>query len=305
MVSRHGFKHATGLRNLAACGVVAMLSGCNGLGSPPEGAEGAPKPEWAIRVAEMSERVNQVEQSQRAVLSEINNRLSLLEKQMGSLQGNIEELRHENKNLTERLDLLPPPEPKSAHPAPTALATEPAQETPAAETAKPAAPVAAIPPATTAPPAAPAVAPPPAAAPPPPVIKSSTPVAPPKDAYEAAFLLLKQNKFEESLTAFQNYLKASPKDKMADNAQYWIGELHYAQRRFPEALMAFNQVLLRWPTSSKVPDSLLKIGFAFYELNDMENANNSLLRLVKDFPNSSSATVAKPRLALIKQKLGR
>ncbi len=324
------------------CGTLSLLAGCGGTGAPPpDGSDGEPPrtaeaaakarknlPEWAQRVGDLADRMDQTDQNQRAVLADINNRLAMMENQLGTLQGSVEEVRHENKRLNERIDMIPPPETKApptlaptpgapnveiAPPPPATAATAPGtpQATAAAQAPRPGAPA----PAQAAPaptPAAPTPAAPtpaaPAAGKPTATAAAATPAPAsgnPKEIYEAAFQQLKQNQYDAAKTGFQNFLKAHPKDAMADNAQYWLGELHYVQRQFPEALMAFNQVLLKWPNSGKVPDCLLKIGFSFYELNDLENANTSLQRLVKDFPNSSPAAVAKPRLDVIKKKLGR
>ncbi len=283
LVNTPSSKLQTGLRTLAISGLFTILSGCGGTGAPPpDGRDGQPPP-VATQVSELNERLNQLEQNQRAALTDLNNRLALIENQTRSIQGHVEEVRHENKGLTERLELYPPQPTNTASPSANVL-TASTGDTPAAAT-KAAEPAAAATPDTKQE-AAPAAA-----------------AANSKEAYDAAYQKLKQGQYDASLTAFQNFLQTYPSDNMADNAQYWIGELHYVQRRFPEALMAFNQVLLRWPTSSKVPDALLKIGYSFYELNDMDNAHTSLTRLIKDFPNASPATVAKPRLAQIKQKL--
>ncbi|MBF0629231.1 MAG: tol-pal system protein YbgF [Magnetococcales bacterium] len=322
------------------CGALTLLAGCGGTGAPPpDGSDGEPPrpadaksrknlPEWAQRVGDLTDRMDQTDQNHRNMLADINNRLALMERQLGTLQGSVEEMRHEGKRLGERLDMIPPPDTKSAPPAapaatesgvPQLPATAPAAVTapPAPQAARPSSATAAVaaPAPAAATPASPApAAPAAAAAPPAKPPAAAAPAAPaaagaastnPKEAYDAAFQQLKQGQYDAAKTGFQNFLKNHSKDGMADNAQYWIGELHYVQRQFPEALMAFNQVLLRWPNSTKVPDSLLKIGFSFYELNDMENANNSLQRLTKDFPNSSPAAVAKPRLEMIKKKLGK
>ncbi|MBF0271678.1 MAG: tol-pal system protein YbgF [Magnetococcales bacterium] len=333
---------ASHARVLMFCGTLSLLAGCGGTGAPPpDGADGEPPrtaddparsrknlPEWAQRVGDLADRLDQSEQNHRQAMAELNNRLAMMEKQVSTLQGSVEEVRHDGKRLNERIDMIPPPEPKMAQTMPTAPAAPTVESPPPAAAATPNQPPAAVaappsaaataaasqPPRPATPPAAPATA----TAPAPAAAKPATPAAPaapvaaapaatgnPKEIYEAAFQQLKQGQYEAAKTGFQSFLKSHGKDPMADNAQYWIGELHYVQRQFPEALMAFNQVLLRWPNSGKVPDSLLKIGFSFYELNDMENANTSLQRLVKDFPNSSPAAVAKPRLDVIKKKLGR
>ncbi|MBF0614557.1 MAG: tol-pal system protein YbgF [Magnetococcales bacterium] len=314
-------------------GALALLTGCvGGTGAPPDSGETAdPKsrknlPEWAQRVGELSDRLDQSEQNHRTVLADLNNRLALMERQLGTLQGSVEEVRHEGKRLNERIELIPPPESKTA-PAPAAVPTiESAPATSAATTAAaaqpattprpglPATPAATTPAATTPAPGAttPAAAATTTAAVKPPAAAPATPAAPtaatptnPGEAYDAAMHLLKQKQFDAARNAFQNFLKANPKDARADNAQYWIGELYLVQRQLPEALTAFNQVLVKWPESPKVPDSLLKIGYTFQDLNDLDNAQKTLQRLIKEYPNSSPAAVAKPRLEEIKKKTGR
>ena len=74
------------------------------------------------------------------------------------------------------------------------------------------------------------------------------------------------------------------------------------QKQYRAALAAFGRVLTRWPNSPKVPPSLLKIGFAFYELGDMKNARASLTKLLNLYPNSSAVSMARHRLQDIAMK---
>ncbi|MBF0462428.1 MAG: tol-pal system protein YbgF [Magnetococcales bacterium] len=131
---------------------------------------------------------------------------------------------------------------------------------------------------------------------------AAAPAATPQQMYDAAFLLLKGGQYNASREGFEKFLEKYPEDTLADHAQYWIGELYSVQKQYREALVAFNQVLTRWPTSAKVPPSLLKIGFAFYELGDMANARASLTKLVNDYPDSSAVAMARQRLQDIAQK---
>lgn len=173
------------------------------------------------------------------------------------------------------------------------------------------------PPAPPAPPATPA-APPPAFQPKapgpvaavapgsgvqPPAPPPAQPLTPEK-SYDEAFVLLKSGQYDKALPAFESFVRQNTQHDLADNGQYWIGEMHYVQRRFTEALVAFNKVLVDWPASDKVPASLLKIGFSFYELEDLPNAKSSLERLIKEYPESSAVTPARQRLKLINQKMG-
>ncbi|MEM8844847.1 MAG: tol-pal system protein YbgF, partial [Pseudomonadota bacterium] len=111
-----------------------------------------------------------------------------------------------------------------------------------------------------------------------------------------AFLLLKQRRYDESITAFENFLQSYPNSKYAANAQYWLAEANYVTKRYDVALVEFDKVINQYPTSSKVPDARLKIGYTQYELGDYAQARTTLTRLRAQYPNSTVAGLAQQRL---------
>jgi tetratricopeptide (TPR) repeat protein len=48
-----------------------------------------------------------------------------------------------------------------------------------------------------------------------------------RDNYQAAFELLKEQRYEPAALAFQQFLKTYPDSELADNAQYWLAESYY------------------------------------------------------------------------------
>ena len=82
-----------------------------------------------------------------------------------------------------------------------------------------------------------------------------------RDNYQAAFELLKEQRYEPAAMAFEQFLVTYPDSELADNAQYWLAETYYVQRQFTTALPAFELVVSSYPNSIKLPDALLKIGF--------------------------------------------
>jgi len=116
------------------------------------------------------------------------------------------------------------------------------------------------------------------------------------DAYRSAFLLLKQRRHDESITAFEDFLSNYPNSKYSANAQYWLAEGNYVTKRYDRALVEFNKVIDRYPTSSKLPDARLKIGFTQYELGQFDESRVTLTRLRSQFPNSTVAGLAQERL---------
>ena len=122
------------------------------------------------------------------------------------------------------------------------------------------------------------------------------------DAYRNAFLLLKQRRHDDSIEAFENFLATYPNSKYSANAQYWLAEANYVTKRYERALSEFQTVIDRYPTSSKLPDARLKIGFTQYELGMFEESRLTLSRLRAQFPNSTVAGLAQERLERIDQE---
>jgi tol-pal system protein YbgF len=117
-----------------------------------------------------------------------------------------------------------------------------------------------------------------------------------KRDYEVALRLMDKKDYKAAITRFKDFIKKYPKSRLANNAQYWIGECHYALREFDQAIVEFDAVRRKYPQGDKVPAALLKQGFAFAELGEKVNARLVLQELVEKYPQSQEAARAKTRL---------
>jgi len=117
-----------------------------------------------------------------------------------------------------------------------------------------------------------------------------------RDNYQAAFELLKEQRYEPAAMAFQQFLVTYPDSELADNAQYWLAESHYVTQMFDKALSEFDVVITNFPRSRKVPDALLKTGYCNYELKQWDAARTSLQRVQADYPETTAARLAGQRL---------
>ena len=117
-----------------------------------------------------------------------------------------------------------------------------------------------------------------------------------RDNYQAAFELLKEQRYEPAALAFQQFLVTFPDSELADNAQYWLAESHYVTQQFDQALSEFEVVIGTFPESRKVPDALLKMGYCSYELERWDNARAALTRVQVEYPETTAARLAGQRL---------
>lgn len=132
-----------------------------------------------------------------------------------------------------------------------------------------------------------------------PVQGSSEKVASPtgQPDYDAALAIYEARRFKQAEERFAAFLATHPGHKLAPNATYWLGESYYASGQFTTAIVTFKEVAAQFPKHPKAAAALLKIGFAYAQMKDMENARFYWNILLEDFPGTPPAAIAKQRLA--------
>jgi tol-pal system protein YbgF len=118
-----------------------------------------------------------------------------------------------------------------------------------------------------------------------------------REAYSAAFELMRARKFPEATAAFNRFVRDYPNSGFAANSFYWLGELYLAQNNMEQARQSFTQVLNLYPDSQKVPDSLYKLGVVQHRLGDVPRAREYLNRAISQYPGSSAAALAQTYLS--------
>ena len=121
-------------------------------------------------------------------------------------------------------------------------------------------------------------------------------------AYRDAFGMLKAGQYEQSITAFNNYLQQYPAGQYADNAQFWLGEGYYVLRQYEPAIAQYQKLVVGYPDSLKQSQAMLKIGYSYDKLGQQEQAASVLLQLKQKFPGSAAARLADEQLQRMRVK---
>jgi len=99
-----------------------------------------------------------------------------------------------------------------------------------------------------------------------------------------------------ALQEYQQFVKYYGDSPLAPAAQFWVGDLYFAQGDYENALNAFDEVLVRWPANNKTPDAFLMKGKTLVKL-DKRNAGAAEFReLIKRYPSSDAAAKARAQL---------
>ncbi|MHA7814884.1 MAG: tol-pal system protein YbgF [Pseudohaliea sp.] len=115
------------------------------------------------------------------------------------------------------------------------------------------------------------------------------------DAYRAAYALVRNQEFGDAVAAFKQFLERFPDGRYAPNAHYWLGELYLVlQPPDPEAArQSFMLLLDQYPGNAKEPDALYKLGRVHYIKGNRERAREFLDRVIRQYPESSAAGLAR------------
>jgi tol-pal system protein YbgF len=123
------------------------------------------------------------------------------------------------------------------------------------------------------------------------------------DVYDAAMRDLSSGNYDLAEVGFLQFLDTNPKSDLADDARYGLAETYYARKRYDEAIIEYQKVTELSPQGGgKAPAALLKIGLCQQAKGSDREARRTWQDLMKRFPASDEARVAKQRLDEMKEK---
>src|SRR5579862_2628622 len=131
--------------------------------------------------------------------------------------------------------------------------------------------------------------------PPPPVNPSGTgamqatlpPGNSPKDEFDLAYGYLQHKDYGPAADEFATFLRQYPSDRLAPEAQFWMGEALFQSQRYRDAAEAFLAVSTKYDTTAKAPDALLRLGMSLAALGEKEAACASLGEVLRKYPRAS------------------
>ena len=110
--------------------------------------------------------------------------------------------------------------------------------------------------------------------------------ATPREQYDFAFDLLKKRDYRGAGVALESFLDKNPDHALAGNAIYWLGETHYVEKEYKAAARVFLDGYKKYPTGSKAPDNLLKLGMSLAAYGDTDSACKTFKKLLSTFPKA-------------------
>ena len=119
--------------------------------------------------------------------------------------------------------------------------------------------------------------------------------------YMVALDAAKAGKTDKARALFNEFIADHPKSALLPNALYWLGETYYHDNRYAQSILTFKEVTRRYPKNDKAAASMLKTGFAYERLGDLDNARFYLETLLEEYPDSQPARLAREKLKTLQQ----
>jgi len=88
-----------------------------------------------------------------------------------------------------------------------------------------------------------------------------------------------------SLNGFNYLIQIDSNHDLADNCQYWIGEVYYALNDYRRSIKEFEKVA-SFPGSNKSDDAQFKMGLCYMNLGQIDMARQEFNNLLEFHPNS-------------------
>ena len=121
--------------------------------------------------------------------------------------------------------------------------------------------------------------------------------APPlQETYQSGLRDYNAAKYQLAAAEFQDILHYYPLDELAGTAQFYLGEIAYQQKNYPDAVIAYNAVLEGFSGNPKAPAAQLHKGLALMAQNKRDAGIHELRLLIQRYPRTPEAASARSRL---------
>ncbi|OPZ18450.1 MAG: tol-pal system protein YbgF [candidate division BRC1 bacterium ADurb.BinA364] len=117
------------------------------------------------------------------------------------------------------------------------------------------------------------------------------------DVYRAGSKAWIAGDVEQARTLFEECLRLAPNGPTAPSAMFWIGECHYKNRNYAEAVRIYESILARYPDWEMADEASAKIGYCYLHLNDTAQARRAFQLALDRFPKYNQIDRIKEALA--------
>jgi tol-pal system protein YbgF len=122
-----------------------------------------------------------------------------------------------------------------------------------------------------------------------------------KELYAEAVNSFKRKKYKLAKSQFDEFIKKFPGSHNAADAKFFIAECYFGRKMYTEAIVSYDKLTIDHPKNKKVPEAIYSQALSFEMLGQKFDAKLFFEKVIKEYPRSSVAAMAKKRLKLLKK----
>lgn len=107
--------------------------------------------------------------------------------------------------------------------------------------------------------------------------------------YQKAVIAGAANNSNDKITQLQSIEQRFPNSALIPDATLEIANTYLADEKYKEAMPSLNQLLKNKKAESLKPKAYLKLGIAYFNVNDNDNALDNFKKLIANYPNSQES----------------
>ena len=108
----------------------------------------------------------------------------------------------------------------------------------------------------------------------------------PEDQFQVAFDNIRDKKWQDAKTSFEQFISDNPQNQLSGSAHYWLGELYILEKNYREAALIFAEGFQKFPASIKAAEMLFKLSQSLYQVEKTNEACKTMEKLIIDFPKN-------------------
>ena len=108
----------------------------------------------------------------------------------------------------------------------------------------------------------------------------------PEDQFQEAFDNIRDKKWQDAKTSFEQFISDNPDNQLSGSAHYWLGELYILEKNYREAALIFAEGFQKFPDSIKAAEMLFKLSQSLYQVEKNVEACKTMEKLIIDFPKN-------------------
>jgi tol-pal system protein YbgF len=115
------------------------------------------------------------------------------------------------------------------------------------------------------------------------------PTQSPRDEYDLGYGYLLRKDYAQAEQSLRAFLQKYPNDRLAAEAQFWLGESMFQRQNYRDAASVFLDMSKKYESHPKAPNALLRLGESLAALHEHDLACATLGEVTRKYPHASNS----------------